>query len=126
MIDARVKQLDTATLKLIDQICKGGAEVPHLTELYQRIMEAFDGAGGFAQHFMAQYLMAKPGSSIRTKLLMATIAMGKEVSAMGGAQLPVEAMQDEELVYAATKIVSGQSREILRIQDGNGQAEKAS
>lgn len=95
--DERLKKIDEASLKMLDRMVKIGSDVPHMAELYQRLMEIYDGVGGFAAHYMAQYLSAAPGSAVRQKMLDRIIALGIKVSEAGHAQLPVELMEDEDL-----------------------------
>ena len=101
---AKVEQMDVAAMKLIDNLTRGGSDVPHMVELYQRLMEAFDGVGGFAQHYMANYLCAKPGSSIREKMMATIIRMGTQASEQGLTQVPLDLLQDEDLqIYLREK-----------------------
>lgn len=102
-IDARVRKLDAHSLDVLDTLARAGAEIPHIAEIYQRVMEAFEGAGGFAAHLMGQYLMAKPGSSARTKILEMMVRLAVKVSETGAAQLPVDLMADEDLAIAFEK-----------------------
>jgi hypothetical protein len=99
-IDERVKAMDKASLALLKNIAKGGSQIPHVSELYERVMEAFEGAGGFAAHFMAQYLMAQPGSTTRTKMLELAIRLGVMTTQQGAAQEPIDVMEDEDLQVA--------------------------
>lgn len=118
----RVKSLDKGAIRLIDALTKVGASIPHMTELYQRLMDAFDGAGGFASHFMGQYLMAAPGSNTRTKMLETVLRLGIRVSEDGGAAKPINLMEDEEL-----HIVFEQgAKNLLRLTHDDGEVKEAS
>jgi len=120
-LDERIKMIDEASLRLIDKLARSGSDVPHMAELYQRIMEAFDGVGGYAAHFMAQYLSAAPGSSIREKMLNHIMKLGIKVSESGHAQIPVELMTDEDLQIELSK----QARQYL-VRYVDGEVTKAS
>lgn len=121
-LDENVRLMDDAALAMLQQMARGGSDVPHVAEVYQNIMQAFDGAGGFAVHFMNQYLSCKPGSAMRNKLLETIVSMSKHVSESGAAQIPLELMSDEDLQNKLEQ----QTRKILRIADVDGAAEKAS
>lgn len=122
-IDDRIKKLDEGSMNLLEALTRTGSEIPHISELYQRLMEVFEGAGGFAAHFMAQYLMAKPGSAVRQKMLETVIRLGTKVTEAGSAQLPVDAMRDEDLQIVFEK----GARRMLRISgDVDGQTKEAS
>ena len=122
-VDERIRKIDDASLKLLDQIAKSGSNVPHCAELYQRIVEVFEGAGGFAMHFMAQYLSCRPGSAQRTKMLETVLRLSMKVSDSGAAQVPVELMNDEDLQFTLDQ----QAKRIYRItSDDNGEVKEAS
>lgn len=127
--DERLQMMDEAAFNLLQEVARGGSDVPHVAEMYQRIMDVFDGAGGFAAHFMAQYLESKPGSTTRTKMLEMVMRLGFNVSESGAAQVPLELMSDTDLQNKLDE----QSRRMLRIKDGSrrdeddhGTSEKAS
>lgn len=127
-ISENIDMMDKASLALIRQLARGGSECPHVAELYQNIMQAFDGAGGFAIHFMNQYLAAQPGSTQRTKMLDLLMRLATKVTDSGAAQMPLDLMSDEDLQHTleqrTLKLLGGTDREGL---DGtDGQAEKAS
>jgi len=112
--DERLQMVDDAAFNLLHKVSRGGSDVPHVAELYQRLMDVFDGSGGFAAHFMAQYLEAKPGSTTRTKMLELLTRLGMKVSESGAARIPVEMMSDLDLQHE----VAEQARRVFRIEDG--------
>lgn len=91
----RVDNLEKGTLQLLAQLQAGGSDVPHQAELFQRLMECFGGVGGFAQHWMAHYLMTKAGSSVRSKMLEMMVRMAAKVSEQQMADINL--MADEDL-----------------------------
>lgn len=96
-LERRLAAIEATAARVLDDVVERGADVPHLADLYQTIMDAFDGVGGFAKHYIANYLMAKPGSMIRQRMLNTVIKMGTEVTLRGMAQTPVESLSDEDL-----------------------------
>lgn len=112
--DQRLQMVDDAAYNLLNNVARGGSDVPHVAEVYQRLMDVFDGAGGYATHFMAQYLEAKPGSTTRTKMLELLMRLGMKVSESGAAKIPVEMMNNVDLQNE----VAEQARRIFRIEDG--------
>jgi hypothetical protein len=106
-----VEKLDEASLTMLDTLLSGrGSDVPHIVELYQRIIEIFDGVGGFAQHYMVNYLSAKPGSMIRQRMLDQVFKIAIKVSEEGMAQAPIDLMLDEDVQHELAR------REQLRIR----------
>jgi len=123
-IDKRVKAMDEASLALLKNISKGGSQIPHVSELYERVMEAFEGAGGFAAHFMAQYLMAQPGSTTRTKMLELAIRLGIITTQQGASQEPIDVMEDEDLQVAFRRYATRFIKQVP--QHEHGDAKEAS
>jgi hypothetical protein len=121
-LDDRIKILDEKSVQMIELLTRTGSDLPHIAEVYQRVMEVYEGAGGFAAHFMAQYLSCKPGSTTRTKMLELVVRLSTKVSESGAAQIPLELMTDEDLQVAFEK---GVKRYIPRIVHDNGEAKEA-
>ena len=97
-IAERVDRLDEATAKVLDIILSDNyTPLPHVGEVYQSLIGVFGGAQGYAQHFMANYLMAKPGSSTRQKQLDTILRMSMKATELGAAKKPLEMMTEEEL-----------------------------
>ena len=122
-LQEQIKELDEHSLSILDKITRTGSDVPHVAEVFQRLMEAYDGAGGFAQHFMAQYLTAKPGSTVRTKMLDLVLRLAQKTSESGAARIPIELLEDEDLQVQFNK---GMQRFVPRILDHDGKAKEAS
>lgn len=122
-VDGRVRRLDETALRTLELVVDGGSDVPHVAELYQHLMSVFRGPGGFAAHFMGQFLMAKPGSPTRTKMLEIMARLAIKVSESGAAQLPIDLMSDEDLQIAFEK---GLKRFAPRIAYDDGEAKEAS
>lgn len=97
-ISERVERLDEATARVLDVILSDNyTPLPHVGEVYQSLIGVFGGAQGYAQHFMANYLMAKPGSSTRQKQLDTILRMSMKATELGAAKKPLEMMSEEEL-----------------------------
>lgn len=124
-IAERVDKLDSQSAKLLEMVTQPGAKVPHLNELFERVMEVYGGAAGFAKHYLANYLMAPPGSAVRQKHLDAVIRMGVQVTTSGGARKPLDIMSDEEL----EKLANEQAKRLLLFDPDkqiDGEAKKVS
>lgn len=93
----KLKSLERTALLTMEQMVSKGSSVPHMAEVFQRLMESFNGVDGFAQHYMAQYLSAQPGSAIRQKMLDTMIRLNQKVSESGAAQKSLEDLTDEDL-----------------------------
>jgi hypothetical protein len=122
LIDARITQLDKGALKLLDTLTRSGSDIPHIAEVYQRLMDVYEGAGGYAAHFMAQYLMAKPGSTTRTKMLEMMMRIAIKVSESGAAKVPIELLGDEDLEI----VLEQGAKKYLRLTHDNGEVKEAS
>jgi hypothetical protein len=122
-LETQVKHLDERALSLLDAVTRTGSDVPHVAEVFQRIVEVFEGAGGFAQHFMAQYLASVPGSSTRQKMLDMVVKLAIKTSDSGAAQIPIEMLSDEDLQVQFEK---GMRKYVPRIVDHDGEVKEAS
>ena len=96
-IDARIKELEAEGIKVLDVLASRGSSIPHMAETFQRIIDVFGGSGGFAQHYLANYLSTPPGSATRQKMLDTVIRLNMKVSESGAAQKSLEEITDEEL-----------------------------
>lgn len=77
---------------------------PHIKVIYQRLMEVFGGATGFAGATAATFLAAPRGSQQRVKILAETNKVGAKVTELGSADLNVETMTEDELKAQKAKI----------------------
>ena len=96
-IDERIKALEAEGIKVLDVLASRGSSIPHMAETFQRIIDVFGGSGGFAQHYLANYLSTPPGSATRQKMLDTVIRLNMKVSESGAAQKSLEEITDEEL-----------------------------
>jgi hypothetical protein len=76
---------------------RGGENIPHSSELLERLMEYFGGSSGFAAMMVKQYFDAPPGGSHRTKLLEGIVRLVTKNTELGGAKKPLTQWSDEEL-----------------------------
>lgn len=76
---------------------RGGENIPHSSELLERVMEYFGGSSGFAAMMVKQYFDAPPGGSHRTKLLEGIVRLVTKNTELGGAKKPLTQWSDEEL-----------------------------
>jgi hypothetical protein len=86
---------------------RGGENVPHVSEVLERIMTLFGGSGGFASMLVKQYYDAPPGSATRTKMLEAITKLTVQTSEMGASKKPLELWTDDELEYELDKRLEG-------------------
>jgi len=76
---------------------RGGENVPHVSELLERVMALFGGSGGFATTLAKQYFDAPAGSATRTKMLESIVKLTTSVSEQGASKKPLELWSDDEL-----------------------------
>lgn len=76
---------------------RGGENIPHSSELLERLMDYFGGTNGFAAMMVKQYFDAPPGGSHRTKLLEGIVRLVTKNTELGGAKKPLTQWTDEEL-----------------------------
>lgn len=75
----------------------GGENVPHVSEVLERVMGLFGGSGGFASALVKQYFDAPPGSATRTKMLETITRLTAQASELGATKKPLELWSDAEL-----------------------------
>lgn len=76
---------------------RGGENIPHSSEVLERLMEYFGGSSGFAAMMVKQYFDAPPGGSHRTKLLEGIVRLVTKNTELGGAKKPLMQWSDDEL-----------------------------
>ncbi len=86
---------------------RGGENVPHVSEVLERVMTLFGGSGGFASMLVKQYYDAPPGSATRTKMLEAITKLTVQTSEMGASKKPLELWSDDELEEELDKRLEG-------------------
>jgi len=100
-----IDQIEDEGIDLIGQLVKGGSDVPHMGETFQRIMEAFGGPGGLAQQVVATYYRSAPGSQQRQRIIESVLRLNIKVSESGAAQKSFEELTNEELDQEIEKTV---------------------
>jgi hypothetical protein len=90
-------KVDDLIAQMIEKAQFGGSDVPHIAELYAKVVALMGGANGFAMAFLDTYLKSEPGSAIRQRLLNQLGNLGTAVTATGAAEIPNELLSDEEL-----------------------------
>lgn len=76
---------------------RGGENIPHSSELLERLMEYFGGSSGFAAMMVKQYFDSPPGGSHRTKMLENIVRLVTKNTELGGAKKPLMQWTDEEI-----------------------------
>lgn len=90
-------RVDSLIAKLIDRAQFGGSDVPHIAEVYAKIVALMGGSNGFAMAFLDTYIYAERGGAVRQRLLNQLGNMGTAVTATGAAEIPNELLSPEEL-----------------------------
>lgn len=93
----RVEKLDAAAAELIDRVSMGQfRQSPDLIQMATEVLFAFGGPEGYAQHLLANYLSAKPGSPVRQKTLDRVLTLMERMHA-AGIKTAYDQMTNEEL-----------------------------
>jgi hypothetical protein len=93
-----MKAIETgAANAFVKAATRGGENIPHSSELLERVMEYFGGSSGFAAMLVKQYFDAPPGGSHRTKLLEGIVRLVTKNTELGGSKKPMTQWSDEEL-----------------------------
>lgn len=93
----RIKRVDKLAMRVLDESAAPGSMVPHTAELYESLISAFGGVGGFTQHCVGNYLMMAPGSHGRSTFLRDVLKLGMNVTDSGKADIPIDLLTDEDL-----------------------------
>lgn len=88
---------DGAVSTFLGAATRGGDNIPHSSELLERLMEYFGGSSGFAAMMVKQYFDAPPGGSHRTKMLEGIMRLVTKNTELGGAKKPLAQWTDEEI-----------------------------
>ena len=84
----------------------GGENVPHVSEVLERVMGLFGGSSGFASALVKQYFDAPPGSATRTKMLETITRLTAQASELGATKKPLEFWTDAELEQELDKRIA--------------------
>ena len=96
--DRRLKTVEKAGVDLLMQAVQfGGTNIPHSSELLERLMMYFGGVNGFASMCVKQYYDAPPGSSSRNRLLETIVRLTSKNTDQGGAKKPLTLWTEDEL-----------------------------
>lgn len=88
---------DGAVSTFLSSATRGGENIPHSSELLERLMDYLGGSSGFAAIMVKQYFDAPPGGSHRTKLLEGIVRLVTKNTELGGAKKPLNQWTDEEI-----------------------------
>lgn len=99
----------------------GGENIPHVSEVLERVMGYFGGSNGFAAMLMKQYFDSPPGSATRTRMLESILKLTVSVSESGAAKKPLELWTDEELEGELDKRIRGIAENYGRVIDAQAQ-----
>jgi hypothetical protein len=113
--DRRSGRIEKMMEKLLGSAQFGGSEVPHIAEIFSKIVGLFGGANGLAMAAAQTYLQAPPGSSIRQKIISQLLTLGNQVTQTGAAKVPDELLSEEEL-EAKVKRITGSKRTVVEVE----------
>jgi hypothetical protein len=106
-----------ATGAFLKAAASGGENIPHVSEVLERVMGYFGGSNGFAAMLMKQYFDSPPGSATRTRMLESILKLTVSVSESGAAKKPLELWTDEELEGELDKRIRGIAANYGRVID---------
>lgn len=101
--EKRLRDLDKIALKQIELFAaaanaqEAAAKLPHITELYQSLMDILGGPEMLAAHWMANFTSATPGGDVRRRMLSDLVGLGKDVATAGHSIVPDEFRTEEDL-----------------------------
>jgi hypothetical protein len=110
-----------ATGAFLKAAANGGENIPHVSEVLERVMGYFGGSNGFAAMLMKQYFDSPPGSATRTRMLESILKLTVSVSESGAAKKPLELWTDEELEGELDKRIRGIAENYGRVIDAQAQ-----
>lgn len=94
----RLKRIEKQGVQtLMDAVAFGGTNIPHSSELLERLMMYFGGVNGFASMCIKQYYDSPPGGSARNRLLETIIRLTSKNTDQGGAKKPLSLWTEDEL-----------------------------
>lgn len=93
----RLQHIDQRIVGLLNQARPGGTEVPHIAEVFSKIVQLMGGANGLAMSVVQTYVQAPPGSPTRQKMLAHILHVAKSTTDSGAAKVPLEMLNEEEL-----------------------------
>lgn len=100
---AKQKEKDSSAIErgavntFLEAARQGGENIPHSSELLERLMEYFGGTSGFSALLVKQYFDSAPGGATRTKMLDSLVRLVVKNTDMGGAKKPLGQWTDDEL-----------------------------
>lgn len=93
-----IKDIERGAMRtFLKSASRGGENIPHSSELLERLMEYFGGSSGFAAMMVKQYFDSPPGGAHRTKLLEGIVRLVTKNTELGGAKKPLAQWTDEEI-----------------------------
>lgn len=96
---APLVNMEEQALDMLDSLSSsGGSHVPHTTEAVEALMRPFGGMDGFGKWMFATFLAARPGSTVRERLLSRILDLVEMNSAKGDADAPLDKMEDRDLI----------------------------
>jgi hypothetical protein len=96
--NAALKEVETAgTEVFLQNVARGGSNIPHSAEVIERVMQYFGGVAGFSAMIVKQYYDSPPGGSTRSRLLETMCRLVSKNVDQGGTKKPLNLWSEEEL-----------------------------
>jgi len=117
-------KIEDEGIDILDTLVKGGSDVPHMGETFQRIMEAFGGPGGLAQQIASTFYRAPSGSQQRQRILESILRLNIKVSESGAAQKSFDELTneelDEEIQKSVRSVIDPDLQTLYKLKPANG------
>ena len=101
LMKTRLKQemvkVRKSTLPLLEKISEKGSHVPHVAEIFEKLMSLCGGSTGFAKEVILHLHSAPAGGMVKQRALDSIIKLAEKVSDSGAAQKSLDQYSDEDL-----------------------------
>jgi len=122
----KAAELDRRAVDIISKVAgTGAASIPHVAELFHHLVDVFGGPEMLAQHCMGTYLVSKPGSPARQKILSMIMQMAVKVTDSGAASMPLDLMTDEDIENELNKRMERQVEEKIKLRIADAEEKTA-
>jgi hypothetical protein len=92
-----VQEIEAPILATLSDGNRGGTNLPHESQMLERVIELLGGVDGLAAFYVAQILAAPPGSVIRERMLNRVWSAIEHLSDESKTAKPIHQMTDKEL-----------------------------
>lgn len=92
-----VQEIEAPILATLSDNNRGGTNLPHESQMLERVIDMLGGVDGLAAFYVAQILAAPPGSVIRERMLNRVWSAIEHLSDESKTTKPIHQMTDKEL-----------------------------